>query len=78
MRCGTLAEFDSGLFSIKDNPFRPEDTRFVHKNCEKGNDSDAVPARFLLACRQGHLDDFPWRYYLHEGQGFPDCIGPSL
>jgi hypothetical protein len=73
VRCGTLAEFDSGLFEIKDNPFRPEDTRFVHKHCEKGNNSDAVPARFLLACRNGHLDDFPWRYYVH--QGHTDCKG---
>jgi hypothetical protein len=75
VRCGTLAEFDSGLFSIKENPYRPEETRFIHTNCEKPGDSDAVPARFLLACRQGHLDDFPWRYYLHEGQGVPDCGG---
>ena len=75
VRCGTLAEYDSGLFNIKENPYRPEDTRFVHRNCEHKGESEAVPARFLLACRQGHLDDFPWRYYLHEGQGFPDCNG---
>ena len=56
VRCGTLAEFDSGLFDIKEDLYRPEDTRFVHKVCEKGNSSDAVPARFLLACRSGHLD----------------------
>ena len=67
VKCGTLAEFDSGLFEIKENPFRPEDTRFIHKHCEKGNNADAVPARFLLACRGGHLDDFPWRYYVHGG-----------
>ena len=75
VRCGTLAEFDSGLFSIKQNPYRAEDTRFVHKVCEHPGESEAVPARFLLACRQGHLDDIPWRYYLHVGQGFPDCKG---
>ena len=67
VRCGTLAEFDSGLFDIKEDLYRPEDTRFVHKVCEKGNNSDAVPARFLLACRSGHLDDFPWRWFVHEG-----------
>ncbi len=67
VKCGTLAEFDSGLFEIKENLFRPEDTRFVHKHCEKGKNADAVPARFLLACRNGHLDDFPWRYYVHAG-----------
>jgi hypothetical protein len=73
VKCGTLAEFDSGLFDIKENPFRPEDTRFVHKTCEKGKNADAVPARFLLACRNGHLDDFPWRYYVHEGPS--ECKG---
>jgi len=26
-----------------------------------------VPVRFVLACKKGHLDDFPWHYYLgHE------------
>ncbi|MDF9828605.1 hypothetical protein M2447_002732 [Ereboglobus sp. PH5-10] len=73
VKCGTLAEFDSGLFDIKENPYRPEDTRFVHKTCEKGKNADAVPARFLLACRNGHLDDFPWRYYVHDGPS--DCKG---
>ena len=67
VRCGLLAEYDSGLFEIKENPFRPEQTRFVHKNCEKGSGSDAVPARFLLACRNGHLDDFPWHWFVHSG-----------
>jgi hypothetical protein len=76
VKCGTLAEFDSGMFDIKESPFRPEDTRFVHKTCDKAKGtggSDAVPARFLLACRSGHLDDFPWRYYVHEGPS--SCTG---
>lgn len=67
VRCGLLAEFDSGLFEIKANPYRPEQTHFIHTNCEKGKNSDAVPARFLLACRNGHLDDFPWHWYVHSG-----------
>jgi len=67
VRCGLLAEYDSGLFDIKSNPYRPERTHFVHKNCEKGSNSDAVPARFLLACRNGHLDDFPWHWFVHGG-----------
>jgi hypothetical protein len=24
-----------------------------------------VPARFLVACKYGHLDDFPWIYFVH-------------
>jgi hypothetical protein len=68
-----------GLFEIKENRFRPERTRFVHKGCRgsKGDqpakDADAVPARFLLACRDGHLDDFPWRYFVHGGNS--SCKG---
>ena len=73
VKCGLLAEYDSGLFDIKANPFRPEQTHFVHSNCEKGRNADAVPARFLLACRNGHLDDFPWRWFVHGGPS--DCKG---
>ncbi|MAL96783.1 MAG: sulfate ABC transporter substrate-binding protein [Haliea sp.] len=73
VKCGLLSPFDAGLFEIKENRYRPERTRFVHKGCRgsKGDlpakDADAVPARFLLACRDGHLDDFPWHYFVHGG-----------
>ncbi len=79
VKCGLLSEFDLGLFEIKENRYRPENTRFVHKACRgsRGNlpakDADAVPARFLLACRNGHLDDFPWHYFVHSGPS--DCKG---
>lgn len=26
----------------------------------------AYPARFMVACARGHLDDFPWHTYVHE------------
>ncbi len=74
VRCGLLAEIDSGLFNLKGNPYRPDQTHFLHTSCEKGSRSDAVPARFLLACRQGHLDDFPWHWFVHGGGGAP-CKG---
>lgn len=67
VKCGLLSEYDSGLFNLKANPYRPELTHFVHTNCEKGANADAVPARFLLACRNGHLDDFPWHWFVHGG-----------
>jgi hypothetical protein len=73
VKCGLLAEYDSGLFDIKPHPYRPELTHFVHTNCEKGKNTDAVPARFLLACRNGHLDDFPWHWFVHTGPS--DCRG---
>ena len=74
VKCGMLAEYDSGLFKVKESRYRPENTRFVHESCrgsegdKPARDADAVPARFLLACRNGHLDDFPWRYYVHGGK----------
>jgi hypothetical protein len=73
VKCGLLSAYDLGLFACKENRFRPERTKFVHKDCRgsKGDqparDADAVPARFLLACRNGHLDDFPWHYFVHYG-----------
>jgi hypothetical protein len=79
VKCGKLSPFDDKLFEIKEDRYRPERTRFVHKDCKgsKGNqpakDADAVPARFLLACRNGHLDDFPWHYFVHSGQS--NCKG---
>ncbi|MDO4236733.1 DUF1998 domain-containing protein [Pseudomonas sp.] len=79
VKCGLLSPFDTGLFEIKENRFRPERTRFVHKGCrgskgeQTAKDADAVPARFLLACRNGHLDDFPWHYFVHGGNS--SCKG---
>lgn len=73
VRCGLLASYDSGLFSIKENPYKPDRTEFIHTSCEKGTKSDAVPSRFLVACRKGHLDDFPWHWYVHNGHS--SCKG---
>ncbi|MBI2377927.1 MAG: DUF1998 domain-containing protein [Deltaproteobacteria bacterium] len=79
VKCGLLSAFDVGLFELKANRYRPEKTRFVHKGCRgsKGDqparDADAVPARFLQACRAGHLDDFPWHWFVHGG--LSNCKG---
>lgn len=73
VKCGLLSPYDRGLFKLKENRYRPELTRFVHEGCrgwtgnQRERDADAVPARFLLACRAGHLDDFPWKWFVHGG-----------
>jgi len=73
VKCGLLSPFDAGLFELRANRFRPERTRFVHAGCTgsrndlPARDADAVPARFLVACRRGHLDDFPWHWFVHGG-----------
>lgn len=71
VKCRRLATIDSGLFKLYANTFRPEYTRFKHEGCG----GDAIPARFVLACELGHLDDFPWIDFCHE-KG--KCANPLL
>ncbi|MFO7568091.1 MAG: hypothetical protein R6X02_35955, partial [Enhygromyxa sp.] len=35
-----------------------------------------VPVRFAIACRQGHLDDLPWEWFVHAKEG--RCDAPEL
>lgn len=65
--CNRLGCADGGFFKRRTNSFNPERTRYVH-DCDKGKRHQvAVPARFVLACDEGHLDDFPWQYFVHQG-----------
>ena len=65
-RCRTLASLKSSLFQLKANSYRADKTRYVHVNCPSaGSPPPVVPARFLVACKNGHLDDFPWIYFVH-------------
>jgi hypothetical protein len=59
---GSIWQFEN------DNPYRPDLAQFTHANCKKrGRKPMAVAARFVLACRAGHLDDFPYREFVHKG-----------
>jgi len=72
--CRLLAPIQSGLFELKLDPYRKDRSRYVHRICEKkriGKPPTAVPARFLVACENGHLDDFPWVEFVHRGK--TDC-----
>ncbi|RPH96554.1 DUF1998 domain-containing protein [candidate division KSB1 bacterium] len=67
-QCSLLAPISSGLFEIQKQPFYPDRTRVVHTHCEKADrPPPVIPVRFLLACSNGHLDDFPWVEYVHKG-----------
>lgn len=46
--------------------------------CDSGKYSSAVPVRFIIACRNGHLDEVPWIYFVHEGQDKERCASPRL
>ncbi|MCX5110048.1 DUF1998 domain-containing protein [Streptomyces sp. NBC_00378] len=74
-QCNQLSPASSGLFELEEHFFRPENTRYVHTCFGTGRRRPtAVPARFLIACPAGHMDDFPWQYFVHRG-GTPahDC-----
>lgn len=81
-RCKLLNRAQSGVFERKGHSASPDDIRYVHTGCI-GSDPDkpkrakrdpsAVPARFVTACREGHVDDFPWREFVHRGP--TSCTG---
>ena len=62
---------------------RPDLAKWVHSQCIlQGQVSDArkracLPARFLVTCEAGHLDDFPYVDFVHHGRTEP-CGGPKL
>ena len=69
------------------HPYRPDEARFEHVGCPgfgKGNKgggkrrSLALPARYLLACTNGHLDEFPYDRWVHRGGTCPDAEVPHL
>lgn len=72
--CRLLAPIRSGLFQFRGNQFRTDLTRFRHEQCRARSPQVALPARFVLACENGHLDDFPWVEYVHRG--VRGCPGP--
>ena len=66
--CRLLAPLGSGLFDLPRSPYHPERTHYRHTNCPKAKSPPmALPARFMVACENGHLDDFPWREFVHGG-----------
>ncbi|CAE6778849.1 DUF1998 domain-containing protein [Nitrospira defluvii] len=69
--CDTLATIESGIFRLVQDQWRPDRTRYVHQTCGRSggtNPPTGLPVRFLLACREGHLTDFPWVEYVHNGR----------
>jgi hypothetical protein len=66
-RCRTLTKSSDGLERKKD--------RYWH-DCDTGGPSECVPVRFVAACKNGHLDEFPWVRWVHEKAGI--CASPRL
>ncbi|MYC68706.1 MAG: DUF1998 domain-containing protein [Acidobacteriia bacterium] len=74
-QCDLLAPVDRRRFQLDVPVYRPDKARYFHDRCNNRRPS-AVPARFLVACAAGHLDDFPWEQYVHRGN--PCARGPLL
>jgi hypothetical protein len=80
--CGELAQVSDSIFEYENtNPYRPDQARFVHRRCPgwselgksgsrkpSGKPQPAVPARYLIACPDGHLDEFPYVAWVHRGK----------
>lgn len=62
---------------------RPDLAKIVHAQCQNQtqtrdvNKRRCVPARFLVVCDRGHVDDFPYVDFVHHAGGVP-CAGPKL
>jgi hypothetical protein len=64
--CRTLSHFDDGLVEY--------DAKWQEVLCKapgcKGRGkfrATTLPAPFIVACPSGHMDEFPWREYVHRG-----------
>ncbi|MEO0460581.1 MAG: DUF1998 domain-containing protein [Myxococcota bacterium] len=68
-RCRALVKAPQGV-ELKNE-------RWMHY-CDSGRYSPAVPVRFVMACKNGHLEEVPWLYLTHEFVGRPRCDSPRL
>ncbi len=57
--------------------FEAKGDRYRHQ-CEKNKWASAVPVRFVSACKQGHLADFPWVLFAHLDREGGVCERPEL
>ena len=76
-RCRLLAPLSSNLFKLNSSLYHPDQTCYRHTNCQKSNEPEVIPVRFLAACENGHLDDFPWVEYVHRTKE-KICDAPAL
>ncbi|KAB1928599.1 DUF1998 domain-containing protein [Micromonospora noduli] len=79
--CDELAPIESTIFGFENaKPRKPHEAKFFHASCarKKSGKPMAVAARFVLACTAGHLDDFPYTHFVHQGGTCPNASHPKL
>ncbi|MBM7568080.1 DUF1998 domain-containing protein [Paenibacillus sacheonensis] len=64
-KCRKLSQFKEFMLD--------PDSQIAYCHCEEN--TKVFPARFLVACPRGHIDDFPWSFYVHSKKGNFDCEG---
>ena len=75
--CNLLSRAEWNVFTYENKrKHRPDQARYFHKGCRgkgggaaKAFDRPVVPARFLLTCIDGHLDEFPYMEWVHKAIG---------
>jgi len=84
-RLAPISVFSDGYKNT--HPFRPDEAIFEHTRCYgrrgqtgggKARRMPVVPARYLIACPNGHLDEFPYDWWVHEGGSCPASRVPIL
>jgi len=73
--CRILAPLSSNLFQLDKKLHRMDEICYRHLSCNKAKNPEVIPARFLVACENGHLDDFPWVEFVHRDT---TCSAPAL
>lgn len=75
-RCKLLAPLSKFTYANA-NPYRPDQAQFTHTGgkCRK---SPCIPARYLLVCPDGHVDEFPYSWWVHRGGKCPAAEYPVL
>jgi hypothetical protein len=68
---------------VNTHPYRTDLARFEHPRCPGRSGQGratrpAVPARYLLACPAGHLDEFPYDLWVHRGRRCEKAEFPLL
>lgn len=89
--CNRLAPVSHPIFEFKNVlKYRPDQAQFIHKDCKgwsagtgkskarKGREQSAVPARYLIVCVDGHVDEFPYDAWVHRGRACANASIPQL
>lgn len=75
--CDRLAPLSAFAYR-NTHPYRTDEAQFLHRPCygragakKPRKEQPAVTARYLLACADGHLDEFPYDWWVHGGGACP-------